>query len=95
MAFATLVFAQLTHVFAVRGSDWFFRAGRNTALIGAVLLSAAVQVLILSIPGIAEHFDVVALSPVQLVWALALATVPFLSVESCKAIERSRRQSGA
>ena len=24
MAFATLVFAQLTHVFAVRGTDWFF-----------------------------------------------------------------------
>ena len=27
MAFATLVFAQLTYVFAVRGTDWFFRAG--------------------------------------------------------------------
>ena len=70
MAFATLVFAQLTYVFAVRGTDWFFRAGRNTALIGAVLLSAAVQAVILAVPGVAERFDVVALSPVQVAWAL-------------------------
>jgi P-type Ca2+ transporter type 2C len=95
MAFATLVFAQLTHVFAVRGTDWFFRAGRNSALIGAVLLSAAVQALILGVPRVAERFDVVGLSPVQLAWALALATVPFLAVESYKAIQRSRRPAGA
>jgi Ca2+-transporting ATPase len=95
MAFATLVFAQLTHVFAVRGWDWFFRAGRNSALIGAVLLSAALQALILGVPGIAERFDVVALSPVQLGWALALATVPFLAVESFKAIQRSRKRIDA
>ena len=89
MAFATLVFAQLTHVFAVRGTDWFFRAGRNTALIGAVLLSAVVQVVILAVPAVAERFDVVALSPVQVAWALALATVPFLAVELFKAIMRT------
>ncbi len=91
MAFATLVFAQLTHVFAVRGTDWFFRAGRNTALIAAVLLSAAVQAVILAVPSVAERFDVVALSPVQLGWALILATVPFLAVESFKAVVRNRR----
>ena len=90
MAFATLVFAQLTYVFAVRGTDWFFRAGRNTALIGAVLLSAAVQAVILAVPVVAERFDVVALSPVQVAWALALATVPFLAVELFKAIMRAR-----
>ena len=90
MAFATLVFAQLTHVFAVRGTDWFFRAGRNTALIGAVLLSAAVQAVILAVPAVAERFDVVALSPVQVAWALALATIPFLAAELFKAIMRRR-----
>ncbi|MGE5857018.1 MAG: cation transporting ATPase C-terminal domain-containing protein, partial [Solirubrobacterales bacterium] len=90
MAFATLVFAQLTHVFAVRGTDWFFRAGRNTALIGAVLLSAAVQAVILAVPSVAERFDVVGLSPAQLGWALVLATVPFLAVELFKAITRNR-----
>jgi Ca2+-transporting ATPase len=90
MAFATLVFAQLTHVFAVRGSDWFFRAGRNSALIGAVLLSAAAQAVILAVPRVGDRFDVVGLSPAQLAWALALAIVPFCAVESFKAIQRSR-----
>jgi P-type Ca2+ transporter type 2C len=90
MAFATLVFAQLTYVFAVRGIDWFFRAGRNAALLAAVALSAIVQVVILAVPAVAERFDVVALSPVQLVSALALATVPFLAAELFKAIMRAR-----
>jgi hypothetical protein len=55
-----------------------------------VLLSAVVQVVILAVPGIAERFDVVALSTVQLGWALILATVPFLAVELFKAITRKR-----
>jgi P-type Ca2+ transporter type 2C len=88
MAFATLVFAQLTHVFAVRGTEWFFRAGRNTALLAAVLLSAVVQAVILAVPAVAERFDVVALSPAQVAWALGLATIPFLAVELFKAVTR-------
>lgn len=90
MAFVTLVFAQLTHVFAVRGTDWFFRAGRNASLVAAVLLSAVVQAVILVVPGVAKRFDVVGLSPVQVAWALGLATVPFLAVELFKAIMRRR-----
>ncbi len=90
MAFVTLVFAQLTHVFAVRGTDWFFRAGRNVSLVAAVLLSAVVQAVILVVPGVAKRFDVVGLSPVQVAWALGLATVPFLAVELFKAIMRRR-----
>jgi Ca2+-transporting ATPase len=90
MAFATLVFAQLTHVFAVRGTDWFFRAGMNAALIGAVLLSGIVQVVILAVPAVAQRFDVVGLSPAQVAWALALASVPFVAVELFKAVMRKR-----
>jgi Ca2+-transporting ATPase len=90
MAFATLVFAQLTHVFAVRGTDWFFRAGRNPALLAAVVVCAGLQALILALPVVAGWFDVVALSPAQLASVLALAAVPFLSVELFKALVRSR-----
>ena len=90
MAFATLVFAQLAYVFAVRGADWFFRAGRNAALLGAVALSAILQVAILAVPALAESFDVVALSPGQVGWALVLALVPFLAAEAFKAIMRNR-----
>ena len=90
MAFATLVFAQLAYVFAVRGADWFFRAGRNAALLGAVALSAILQVAILAVPAVAGTFDVVGLSPSQVGWALALALVPFLAAEAFKAIMRNR-----
>ena len=90
MAFATLVFAQLTYVFAVRGTDWFFRAGRNAALLGAVALSAIVQVVILVVPAVAEIFDVVALSPAQVSAALVLAVVPFLAAEAFKAVMRNQ-----
>jgi Ca2+-transporting ATPase len=90
MAFATLVFAQLAYVFAVRGGQWFFRAERNAALLGAVALSAVLQIAILAVPAVAGTFDVVGLSPSQLGWSLALALVPFLAAEAFKAVMRNR-----
>lgn len=90
MAFATLVFAQLAYVFAVRGADWFFRTGRNAALLGAVALSAILQIVILAVPAVAGTFDVVGLSSSQVGWALALALVPFLAAEAFKAVMRNR-----
>ena len=90
MAFATLVFAQLAYVFAVRGASWFFRAGRNAALLGAVALSAILQIVILAVPAVGETFDVVGLSPGQVGWALALALVPFLAAEAFKAVMRNQ-----
>ena len=82
------------YVFSVRGTgDWFFRAGRNVALLGAVLLSAALRsALVLSIPTAAGWFDVAALSPAELASALALAAVPFLCAELYKARARSGRR---
>ena len=88
MAFATLVFGQLAYVFSVRGTGWFFRAGRNPALLAAVLVSAVLQALVLATPALAGWFDVVALSPAQLAAVLALAGVPFLSAELLKALTR-------
>ncbi|MGZ5308050.1 MAG: cation-translocating P-type ATPase [Solirubrobacterales bacterium] len=89
MAFATLVFAQLAHVFSVRGTDWFFRAGRNLVLVAAVLVCAALQAIVLAVPTVAGWFDVVALSSAQLASVLALAAVPLLSAELFKALTRS------
>ncbi len=90
MAFTTLVFGQLVLAFAARGPDWFFRAARNRALWGAVLLSGAVQVLVLAVPAVADQFGLVALSARQLAFALVLAFVPFATLEAYKAWRRSR-----
>jgi Ca2+-transporting ATPase len=91
MAFTTLVFAQLTYVFAVRGDDWFFRAGRNRFLHAAVVLSAAIQVAVLAVEPLAERFDVVHMSGAELAVALGLALVPFAAAEALKAWRRKGR----
>ena len=84
MAFTTLVFSQLALVFAVRGDAPFFRAGRNHALYAAVLLSAAVQVLVLAVGPLAARFDVVGMSVAQIAAAIGLALVPFGALEVFK-----------
>ena len=86
MCFATLLFAQLAYVFAVRGERPFVRAGRNPALIWAVIASAAVGAAVLAIPSLGSRFGAVPLEPGQLSAALALALVPFAVTEAAKLI---------
>jgi Ca2+-transporting ATPase len=86
MCFATLLFAQLAYVFAVRGERPFVRAGRNPALIWAVIASAAVGAAVLAIPSLGSRFGAVPLEPGQLGAALALALVPFAVTEAAKLI---------
>ena len=90
MCFATLLFAQLAFVFAVRGERPFLRAGSNPALVVAALGSAAVGAAVLAIPGLAERFGAVGLSGAQLAAALALALVPFAITELAKLARRGR-----
>ncbi len=88
MAFTTLVFSQLAFVFAVRGRGWVPRAGRNTALYLAVLLSAAAMAAVLAVPALAGAFDVVSMSAPQLTVALGLAAIPFLCAGAVTAARR-------
>jgi P-type Ca2+ transporter type 2C len=90
MVFVTLVFAQLAHVFAVRGDGPFHRAGWNPALIASVLLSAAIMIALLTVSPLADRFAVTSLSAGQLVGAGLLSLIPFTSVELFKAISRGR-----
>ena len=85
MCFATLLFAQLAYVFAVRGERPFLRAGRNPALLAAVGGSAVVGAAVLAIPSLGSRFGAVRLDPAQLAAALALSLVPFAVTESVKA----------
>jgi Ca2+-transporting ATPase len=90
MTFTTLVFAQLAYVFAIRGSDWFFRAGNNRSLNAAVIATASVMTVVLAVPALAARFDVVGLDVAQLAVALALALVPLTALEIFK-VRRRRR----
>src|SRR5687768_16320969 len=81
MCFATLPFAQLAYVFAVRGDGPFPRPGWNPALVAAVAGSAALGIAALAIPAPAGSFGTVGLDGAQLAAALALALVPFSVTE--------------
>lgn len=90
MCFATLLFAQLAYVFAVRGEGPFLRGGRNSGLVAAVVGSAAVGAAVLAIPSLGTRFGAVRLDPAQLAAALALSLVPFAVTESVKAMHLRR-----
>jgi magnesium-transporting ATPase (P-type) len=94
MAFATLVFAQLAYVFAVRAEGWPPFAGRNRVLYFAVATSAAVVAVLLAARPLHDALDVVPLSLSQLAAVAALASVPFAALVAFKAW-RSRRGAGA
>ena len=90
MCFATLLFAQLAYVFAVRGDRAFFRAGWNPSLVAAVAGSAVLGAAVLAITPLAARFGAVALGGVELAAALALALIPFAVTELAKVARRGR-----
>jgi len=90
MCFATLLFAQLAYVFAIRGERPFLLAGRNPALLAAVVGSALIGAAVLAIPSLGARFGAVELGGVQLTAALALALVPFAVTELAKVVNRGR-----
>jgi Ca2+-transporting ATPase len=94
MAFTTLVFAQLGYVYAVRGRDAFWRAGRNRFLDAGVALSALIASLVLFVPPLSDAFGVVELEAGQLAGALALAALPLCATETLKWIRRRGSRPG-
>jgi Ca2+-transporting ATPase len=89
MAFVTIALAELALVFSVRspvGAAW--RAPRNPALLGSVVLSSAVVGLAVYTPALQEPLGTVALAGDALAVAALLALVPAVCVETGKALLR-------
>jgi Ca2+-transporting ATPase len=87
MAFAVLALSQLVHVFNVRSNTRsLFSTGlfSNLQLVGAILLSAVLQLLVILIPAVAGVFQVTALTGVQWLWVAGLSIAPLLIVELVK-----------
>jgi Ca2+-transporting ATPase len=91
MAFATVAFAELALVFALRSPIRpFWEAPRNSYLLGSVVLSAALVVLAVYVPGLNDPLATVPLGAAQAAIVLTLAALPFVLVELGKAFFRSR-----
>ena len=89
MAFCTLSFGQLVHVYNVRSTHYSAfsnKIGPNKYLIGATLISFAMMFLVLLIPPIEAIFSLVDLSLTQWLYVAAFSVAPIVIVEIAKLI---------
>ncbi len=94
MVFTTLTLSQMGHVLAIRSSrDSLFQQGlgSNKALLTAVTLTLALQMVVTYLPPLQAVFHTKALSLMDLGVALGLSTVVFWAVELEKLLIRRRR----
>ena len=92
MAFATLSFTELFHSFNVRSLDKsLFTIGvfSNKTLVWAILGSSILQLVVLTIPGIANLFEIEIMHTAQWLWVLGLSFSIIPIVEIQKAIYRA------
>ena len=87
MAFVTLAFSELVHVFNVRNNKKsVFKTGilNNMKLIGAVVISALLMLVILLIPGLREIFSIPVLPTENIIELVLIALAPLVIVEIFK-----------
>ncbi|HEY8463576.1 MAG TPA: cation-translocating P-type ATPase [Bacillota bacterium] len=98
MAFATLSFSQLFHVFNFRSIHaTIFKRGMlpNPFLWGAVAISALVQLIVMLIPLLREIFKLTALDGWHwlIVWLLSATTIPVAELWKATYLRRCGKQS--
>ena len=95
MIFLTITLTQMANVLAIRSeSESLFRIGllSNKPLLGAVLLTVALQLLLIYTPALQGLFSTVALSLTDLLIGVAASSLLFWFVELEKWL--GRRQNG-
>ncbi|MCI0693722.1 cation-translocating P-type ATPase [candidate division KSB1 bacterium] len=93
MVFATLTFAQMANVLAIRAeraSLFSIALLSNKPLLGAVILTFVLQLAVIYVPFLKKLFATTALSATDLALSLALSTFVFFGVELQKWLIRRR-----
>ncbi len=96
MVFTILCFAQLGHVLAIRSEEtslFTLGLGSNRPLLGAVLLTAALQLAVIYVPVLNALFRTTPLPPEDLALCVATALV-ILGVVELEKLVRRRRNGG-
>ncbi|MBN2244083.1 MAG: cation-translocating P-type ATPase [Acidobacteria bacterium] len=97
MVFTVLCLSQMGHVLAVRSErESFFRQGAlsNKPLLGAVLLTFALQAATIYVPVLNPVFKTVPLTAVELLITILLSAVVFVAVEIEKVFKRKLSRPG-
>ena len=90
MAFVTLAFSELVHVFNVRNNKKsVFRTGisSNTKLIGSVIISAILMLVILFIPTLRDLFSIPILPKENIIELVFIVLAPLVIVEIFKLLK--------
>lgn len=93
MVFMTLTLSQMGNALAIRSDrDSLFRIGlmSNRPLLGAVLLTFALQLAVTYVPFLQDIFNTQALTAGELAISLAASTIVFIASEIWKALLRRR-----
>jgi Ca2+-transporting ATPase len=93
LVFTVLTLSQMWQIMAIR-SDHFslFQQGilSNTPLLGAVLLTTALQLAVVYIPPLNPIFHTVPLTPAELIGCVAVSSIVFVAIELSKWVIRRR-----
>jgi P-type Ca2+ transporter type 2C len=95
MMFTTLAFLQIGQALASRSNrESFFTQGltSNLTLMGLVILVIVLQLLVLYVPFLDQFFNIVPLSPAQLLVTILLGSLAFWAIEVEKWILRRRNR---
>ncbi len=98
MAFATLVFCELTRAFAVRSEDEsIFKIGffTNPTMNKSFVIGLVLQLAVLLLPFLRGIFSVTPLSGIQWVTVVILGLMPLVISEIVKAVKRARKKAKA
>ena len=90
MAFVSLGLLELVHSFNIKSEESIFRVGlfENKYLLGAFILGALLQVVVVVIPSVAEVFKLVPLTQVQWMYTFGISILPLVIMEIQKAFNK-------
>ena len=91
MAFVSLGLLELIHSFNIKSDESIFKVGlfENKYLMGAFILGAILQVVVLVIPSVAEIFKLVPLTQTQWLYTFGISILPLIIIELQKMFDKT------
>ena len=92
MAFVSLGLLELVHSFNIKSEESIFKTGilENKYLVGAFLLGAVLQVVVVLIPTVADLFSLVPLNGTQWLYTFGISILPLVIMELQKKVNELR-----
>ena len=92
MAFVAIAMLELIHSFNVKSDESIFKVGlfENKYLIGAFVLGALLQIVVVMVPVFANVFGLVPLTGTQWIYTLGISILPLIIMEAQKKLNSVR-----